>query len=134
MTERRLTRRAAGALEGEVLAALWTLGVPATVGQVQATLRHPPAYTTVFTILNRLGDKGMVRRQPAESGHGYTYTPLISESTVAARQFGQLLDRGADRRAVLRGLVDAISAEDAELLRALLERAESGPPAGEVEG
>lgn len=121
------SRRAAGTLEGEVLAALWTLNTASTAGQVQAELPRSLAYTTVLTILNRLTVKGLVSRE--RRGPSYLYQPVVTESAVAAEHFSVLLSRGADRRAVLRGLVQAISPDEADVLRELLDQA--GPPAQE---
>lgn len=125
MVERAVRRRAAGALEGEVLAVLWTTTAGGTPAQVQQALGRPLAYTTVMTILNRLVAKDLVARQ--RQGAAYLYRPLVTESAVATRHFGELLDRGADRRAVLQGLVAAISDEDARVLRELLADTEPGP-------
>lgn len=111
-------RRSAGRLEHEVLAALWAAGAAQTASQVQQVLPVSRAYTTVTTILGRLHEKGLLARE--RDGAAYTYLPLVREDAVAARQFGQLLEAGADRRAVLRGFVTAISASDADLLRELL--------------
>lgn len=120
-----MRRRAAGALEGEVLAVLWAAGAASTPGQVQQALGRPLAYTTVVTILNRLAAKNLVARE--RQGAAYLYRPLVTESAVATRHFGELLDRGADRRAVLQGLVAAISEEDARVLRELLADTDTGP-------
>jgi len=115
------TRGAPGSLESQVLTALWTLaGDPAGVSpaQVQQALGRGLAYTTVVTILTRLTAKGLLARE--RSGSGFRYRPLVTESAVTARHLEELLDRGADRRAVLRGIVDAISPQDAAVLRELL--------------
>lgn len=57
----RLSRRPAGALEGDVLAALRAAKAPLTPTQVQAALGEL-AYNTIHTILTRLNEKGRVHR------------------------------------------------------------------------
>jgi predicted transcriptional regulator len=83
----------------------------------------------VLTILNRLVTKGLVERHARGATH--TYVPVVSESTVAAGHFEELLDRGADRRAVLQGLVQAISDADAVVLRDLLGQSSSDSKRGD---
>lgn len=112
-------RRAAGSLERRVLVALWADGTPLTGGQVLDALGDKLAYTTVLTILGRLVEKGQVARDKA--GAAFVYRPLLHEDAEAARQFGELLYAGADRRAVLRGFVQAMSDADADVLRQLLD-------------
>lgn len=120
--EASITRGAPGSLESQVLSALWTLAEgPGGVSpaQVQQAVGRGLAYTTVVTILTRLTAKGLLARE--RSGPGFRYRPLVTESAVTARHLEELLDRGADRRAVLRGIVDAISPQDAAVLRELLD-------------
>ncbi len=125
MTNPGSSRRAAGALEGEILAALWASDCAATPAQVQHALSRPLAYTTVMTILSRLVAKELVARE--RQGHAYAYRPLVTETAVATRRFSELLERGANRRAVLFGFVEAISGDDARVLRELLDSAEPRP-------
>ena len=47
-------RRASGALESEVMSALWSAAEPLTPREVRERLAAPLAYTTVMTTLNRL--------------------------------------------------------------------------------
>ncbi|GHE13647.1 BlaI/MecI/CopY family transcriptional regulator [Streptomyces alanosinicus] len=110
-------RRARGELEGEVLAALWAAGgpVPATVVQEQVP---DAAYTTLLTILTRLGDKGMVTRQRA--GRSYVYAPVDDQAGHAAAGMHSLLDEGGDRAAVLARFVSDLSSDDERLLEQLL--------------
>lgn len=115
----RIGRRAAGRLEHAVLTVLWAADGPRTPAQVQAALPEGLAYTTVSTILGRLHDKGAVSRDRV--GPAHAYAPLVREDAVAARQLGELLVDGADRRAVLRGFVTAIDPADVAVLRELLD-------------
>src|SRR5258707_13963799 len=100
-------RRAAGALEAEILAILREAEGPLSPGEVRQRLtpRQPasgqPAngqsadgpqadgprgelsYSTVVTIVSRLHAKGLLARQRA--GRGFTYTPLDHASLAASR-------------------------------------------------
>ncbi|MFD8388535.1 BlaI/MecI/CopY family transcriptional regulator [Streptomyces sp. NPDC059680] len=111
-------RRARGALESDVLAALWAADAPLTARQVLERLPGDLAYTTVLTILSRLHDKGMLVRN--RKGRGYAYTPVRDEASHTARQMRSLLEEGSDREAVLTRFVSELSAQDEQLLHQLL--------------
>ncbi|MFD9821405.1 BlaI/MecI/CopY family transcriptional regulator [Streptomyces violascens] len=111
-------RRARGALEGDVLAALWAADGPLTARQVLERLPGELAYTTVLTILSRLHDKAMLVRQ--REGRGYAYTPVRDEASHTARRMRSLLEQGSDREAVLTRFVSELSTQDEELLHQLL--------------
>jgi len=111
-------RRPAGALENEVLAALWAAGEPLTPAQVLEMLSGDLAYTTVMTILTRLHDKGVVSRERV--GRAYAYAPVLDEAGIAAAQMRAMLDRGEDRAAVLARFVDGLSTEDERVLTTLM--------------
>ncbi|MER5849153.1 BlaI/MecI/CopY family transcriptional regulator [Streptomyces sp. NPDC002012] len=115
---REKRRRAAGELEGEVLAALWGAGVPLTAAQVNEQLPGELAHTTVLTILVRLFDKGVLTRERA--GRGYAYAPVDDQAGHTADQMRSLLDGGADRAAVLARFVSELPSQDEELLLQLL--------------
>src|SRR3977135_1309342 len=59
---RMTSRRAAGELEAEVLAALWAADGPLTTADVRHAVGGGLAYNTVQTILVRLYDKGLIDR------------------------------------------------------------------------
>ncbi|GHF25158.1 hypothetical protein GCM10010218_02290 [Streptomyces mashuensis] len=111
-------RRASGALEGEVLAALQRAGAPLTPREVQSTLPGELTYSTVVTILSRLHAKEVLTRTPR--GRAYAYAPLTDEAGLAARRMLKVLDGRADREVVLTRFVDGLTDQDAELLRRLL--------------
>ena len=151
-------RRAAGALEAEILAILREADGPLTPGEVRERLtprqpgRQPPAsgapasgapadgprtelsYSTVVTIVSRLHAKGLLARQRA--GRGFTYTPL-DDASLAASRMRQVLGSERDHDAVLSRFVSGLSSRDARLLRELLA-ADTDPvgsdpgPAGEL--
>ncbi|MDX6657309.1 MAG: hypothetical protein QOH62_2102 [Solirubrobacteraceae bacterium] len=119
-------RRESGALEGEVLAALWASAGAMTPADVLAQMGGTLAYTTVMTTLGRLFEKGLVERR--RSGRGYAYVPIVREAELAAGRFRALLDRGHDREAVLQGFVSKLSPDEADMLRALLRDEDEKTP------
>ena len=119
-------RRAAGALESEVLAILRGAGGPLSPGEVRQRLRTGQlaggqrdelSYSTVVTIVSRLHAKGLLARQRA--GRGFIYAPVDEASLVAGRM-SQALGSGDDHGAVLSRFVSRLSGRDARLLRQLL--------------
>lgn len=76
-----------GSLELRTLRSIWNRGA-ATVRDVLADIapNHPVAYTTVMTVMSRLADKGLLRREL--SGKTYSYTPVLTpeEFTAAVSQ------------------------------------------------
>jgi len=122
-------RRAAGELEGDVLAVLWSAGTALTPGDVHEALGADLAYTTVSTILNRLLDKGLVERTKA--GRAHAYTAVAAESDVVSSGFRSVLTRSHDRAALLQGFVESLSAEDEALVRGLLDKSRRVSTAGE---
>jgi predicted transcriptional regulator len=118
LSKRDRIRRPAGALEAEVLAALWAADRPLTPADVNEEMGGDLAYTTVMTTLARLHEKGAVKRQ--KIGRAFAYTPLLDESGIAAARMRDLLESGEDREAVLARFVGSLSEEEEELLTLLL--------------
>ena len=123
-TEQAAGRRAAGALESAILGVLWSAQGALSPGEVRESLARTDvegtalSYSTVVTILTRLHEKGSLSRE--RDGRAYRYAPVADEAGLAARRLSQLLDRSADREAVLSRFVADLSARDEELLRSLL--------------
>ncbi len=113
------SRRPSGALEAEVMAALWAGPGPMTAGQVHRVLGDGLAYKTVLTVLGRLHTKGLLDRAPA--GRAHAYTPRQGSAQAAAGRMNAVLHQGADRAAVLQHFVDSLDAADEAALRALLD-------------
>jgi predicted transcriptional regulator len=112
------TRRAAGELEAEVLGALWAEPLPLTPTQLHNTLGRDLAYNTVHTILTRLCDKGLVVRTTIDGRPAYA--PAQGAAEWAAGQMRAVLERGADRAAILHRFVTSLSPADERALRAVL--------------
>lgn len=120
-------RRAHGALESAVLTVLWEAGEPLSPAEVRerlaATARDSDgagelAYTTVVTILTRLCEKNALSRE--RDGRAYRYAPVADEAGLAAQRLTAMLDRFADRNAVLSRFIEDLSGRDEQLLRELL--------------
>ena len=112
-------RRAAGALEAEVLGVLWSADGALTPTGVQAVLSRELAYNTVHTILTRLHDKGLVVRVPLGSRTGYA--PAKDAAQAAADRMRETLGSSRERDAVLARFVTALSPDDEAALRAALD-------------
>lgn len=119
-------RRPAGALEGEVLAALWAAPGPLTPAEVRDEVGGDLAYTTVMTALARLFEKGAVRRE--KSGRAFAYTPILDEAGIAAARMRELLGSGGGREAVLARFVGSLSGEEERVLTDLLAEARDEEP------
>ncbi len=120
-------RTVLGALEAEVMEAVWAAG-EATVRDVQGRLerRRPIAYTTVMTTLARLARKGLLRRRKVDAA--YLYAPAVERDQLARAVADSVLDgllEGFGTTAVAR-LVDRLGREDprriAELARVIEQR------------
>jgi predicted transcriptional regulator len=114
-------RRAAGALESEILGILRQASGPLSPGEVRQQLAAAQqgelSYSTVVTIVSRLHAKGLLTRQRV--GRGFTYTP-VDEASLAASRMSHALGTGTDRGAVLSRFVSGLSGRDARLLSRLL--------------
>lgn len=78
--------------ETEVMSVLWRLG-EASVREVQEAIERdePPAYTTIQTIVQRLEQKGAVRRT-RKAGNALYFEPSITRKSVYRRLVDELLD------------------------------------------
>lgn len=145
-------RRAAGALEAEILAILREAHGPLSPGEVRQrlTCRQPAggqssngqpgsgqsadgprgelSYSTVVTIVSRLHAKGLLARQRA--GRGFTYTP-VDDASLAASRMSKVLSSEDDHDAVLSRFVSRLSSRDTTLLRELLA-SDTGPADGDT--
>lgn len=70
---------------------LWRLG-QATVHQIRAEIepRRLLAYTTVMTVMDRLAQKAVVRRE--KRGRQHLYHPAIEETAIRSRAVEKLID------------------------------------------
>ena len=108
-----------GELQIQIMTVLWRTG-EGTVEQVRGGLppRYRGAYTTVQTVLNRLADRGMLRRR--KEGKGFVYRPAVSEADYVARSIERTLAGASSqaRQAALAQLLGGIdSGELSDLQR-----------------
>jgi predicted transcriptional regulator len=111
-----------GNLETDVMGVVWELG-RASVQDVKDNLepRRKLAYTTVMTVMSRLAEKGMLKRQ--KEGRAYVYTPAASREKVAGSLLRSMVNElydGATGQAVAQLLNTDAKVDDDELER--LER------------
>jgi predicted transcriptional regulator len=119
-------RRPRGALEAAVMTALWAADAPMSATEVQREIGGDLAYNTVQTILTRLHEKNVVRRQL--DGRRHTYWPVEDAATAAAAQMKAALGERADRQAVLQQFAASLDDADAAMLRQVLADAEGRRP------
>ncbi len=77
--------------EMEILQVLWTEG-PGTIATVHKAIDRPIGYTTVQTKLNRLVDKGLVRRGKTRPAR---YSAAVKQEEVGSRHLDVLIERVA---------------------------------------
>lgn len=72
-----------GPLELRILRAVWSRG-SGTVREILAEIapEHPIAYTTAMTVMGRLAEKGLLRREL--TGKTYRYAPTVTPEEFAA--------------------------------------------------
>jgi predicted transcriptional regulator len=119
-----------GELQLQLMSVLWRLG-SGTVEQIRASLpaRYRSAYTTVQTVLNRLADRGLVKRE--RKGNAILYWPKISEAAYLSRTI-EMTMAGASaeaRQTVLAQLVGTLGDDEVARLQGLARRARKGGPA-----
>lgn len=111
-------KRPMGALEAEVAATLWASDRPLTPAEVREAMGGTLAYTTVMTILVRLWEKGRLERERV--GRAYAYRPTTDEAGHFADRMHQSLAQAQNREAALSRFVEALTPDEARLLRELL--------------
>lgn len=125
---KRRTRLSAGELE--VLDVLWRHG-PVTLAAAHQNFGRPIGYTTVQTRLNRLVDKGMVKRSDQRPAQ---YRAAVAPEAVTAGHLDLLLERVSGGRVVplVAHLVADRSLTAAEIgeLKALIATAEKNLRSG----
>lgn len=109
-----------GSLEAEIMEVLWQKK-KGTVGDVWQVLHRQRgiAYDTVRTVMNRLADKGLLRRETG--GRAYLYEVVVAKSELTQRTVEQVLDELLSDFAepAMSHLVDHLSPEDEERILAL---------------
>lgn len=115
-----------GDLQVQVMAVMWRLD-EAAVDDVRQGLppRYRGAYTTVQTVLNRLADRGLLKRR--KQGKLVLYRAAITETTYVASTVEHALAGASSgtRDAVLAHLLGSIDDQQIDDLRRLREELES---------
>lgn len=116
---------ALGQRELDIMQELWRRGT-ATVGEVHQGLVDAGvdlAYNTVQTMLNRLEEKGLVRRDASDRAH--RYKPLLKEQAVVGGAIRNLTSRffaGSAEALAARLVESELDEDEIERLRALIAK------------
>jgi BlaI family transcriptional regulator, penicillinase repressor len=110
--------------ETEVMSVLWRLG-EATVREVQDAIDRAdrPAYTTVQTIVQRLEQKGAVRRT-RKAGNALYFEPAITRKSVYRRLVDELIDLVGGSQPLVAHLVETgkLSLDDLKAIEKTAKR------------
>jgi BlaI family transcriptional regulator, penicillinase repressor len=112
--------------ETEVMSVLWRLG-EATVREVQDAIERGrderPAYTTVQTIVQRLEQKGAVRRT-RKAGNALYFEPAITRKSVYRKLVDELLDLIGGSQPLIAHLVETgkLSLDDLKAIEKAAKR------------
>jgi len=115
--------------ELEIMTILWRLG-EASVREIQEAIvdRKRPAYTTVQTIVNRLEQKGAVKRTRRIS-NAFLFQAAITRKSVHRRIIDELLDLfGGSAQPVVAHLLESgkLTLEDLKALEDVAKRKPKG--------
>ena len=109
-----------GDLQELIMRAAWRLG-RGSVDEIRAALpkKQRGAYTTVQTILNRLVERGLLRRD--KQGKAFIYSPKVSEADYVARSLKSTLAGASDqaRLAALANLVGGLEPSEMDEINSL---------------
>lgn len=123
-----------GALESEVMEAMWRQEREVSVRDLLAVLDSRVAYTTLMTTMDRLYRKGLFARR--KEGRAFLYSPRITRQQLRVGLVESVITsllggRGSDPQPVLSCIVDAVGQQDRELLddleRLVRRKREKGP-------
>lgn len=108
-----------GSLEFKIMEVSWSHPESfLSVRDVLVELEDDLAYTTVMTVMNRLYEKGLLRRR--RNGRAWIYRCAMSREAFAAATMSEVLNTASDRRSALLHFVADLPGEDADALRRLL--------------
>lgn len=110
-----------GDLEARVLRIVWAIGEPASAREVHQRVveEHEVALLTVVTVLNKLVEKGLLRREKREGL--LHYEPCLSEAEFRARVSRRVMEGilSFGPEALATSFVDVLAERDPEQLTAL---------------
>lgn len=109
-----------GSLELKIMEAMWQHADRyLVVRDVREMLDADLAYTTVMTVMSRLRDKGLLRRQ--RRSRAWAYRPTMSRDAYAAAGMADALEAAEDRADALFRFLAELDPHEATTLRRLLE-------------
>lgn len=108
-----------GSLEAKIMRVAWDHGADfVSVRQMLGMLGEDLAYTTVMTVMNRLYEKGLLRRR--REGRAWSYRPAMSRDAFVATTMAEALASASDRQGALLHFVADLGRDEAAALRRLL--------------
>jgi len=120
-TSKQGIRQVLGDLESDIMELLWA-DSPASVKKIheQLALDRSIAYTTVMTVMGRLAEKGLLKREQA--GRAYLYVPTQTREEFCSETISTVMQGliGGFGEPVLSQFVDTVGDQDAEKLDELL--------------
>lgn len=118
--------RQLGELENEVMTRVWQWNRPVTVREVLADLvrERELAYTTVMTVMDKLFQKGLLRRE--QDGRAFRYEPVSSREAYTAALMNDAWATSDNPAAALVHFFGMMSPEQQDALRDALRV--SAPP------
>lgn len=111
-----------GDLETEIVEALWQVGVPSTVTEVQKAMSGDArAYHTVTTVMVRLCGKGLLQRR--RRGGVWHYSPRLTRDEFRGEVAREVVEGVYELapEAAVNSMLDVIDASDPDGLDALAE-------------
>ncbi len=109
-----------GELESQVMEVVWARGA-ATVREVHEAVnrQRPLAYTTIMTVMTRLAEKGILRRELVEGA--YVYRPAEPRAAFEARAASRLLKEALEAYgdAAIASFVDLLAEHDPDQIARL---------------
>ena len=118
--------------ELEVMGYFWGSGELSSAEIHKAvTQKRNVAYTTAKTIIDRLEQKGAVKRDGRKKGRALIYTPVVSSEEVSSSWIPEYVERffgGNPSRLITHLISDQkLSRDELKEIRELLEENESAP-------
>lgn len=109
-----------GELESQVMEIVWARG-PATVRDVHEAInkKRQLAYTTIMTVMTRLAEKGVLRRELVDGA--YVYQAAEARADFEARAATRLLKDALDAygEATIASFVDLLAEQDPDQIAQL---------------
>lgn len=132
-TSRKGIRQILGDLEADIMELLW-LKSPSSVRDIHENLagERTIAYTTVMTVMVRLAEKGVLKRE--QNGRAYLYSPTQTREQYCSDAISTVMEGllGGFGEPVLSHFVDTVNSDDTakldELIRLIEKKKEQATP------